>query len=141
MKNGLNFSAFKPKRTEGLILGEPRCCKPALCALQQRDHLEFETVLQFVGNISHSSNFHMCKISTQGHLSLLTGVQGVALNPSVRLEPFQKLSTVPAEQFVFAKIFCHLKLLSGREKQVLKIYIVLRAHSKLYVLRPLNAVQ
>lgn len=71
----------------------------------------------------------------------MTGVQGVALNPSLPLEPFQKLSTVPAEQFVFAKIFCHLKPLSGREKQVLKTYVVLRAHSKLYVLRPLNAVQ
>jgi len=97
--------------------------------LQQHDCLEFETVLQLVVNISHSCNIHTWKISAWGHVALLTGIQGVVLNPSVRLEPLQKPSTVPAKQFVFAKIFCHLKPLSGREKQVLKIYVVLSASS------------
>lgn len=45
--------------------------------------------------------------------------------PSGHLEPFQQLSVVPAEQFVFAEIFCHLKPLSGREKQVLKYALCL----------------
>lgn len=94
---------------------------------QQRDHLPFETVPQFVASISHFSSFNTQKISAWGYLTLLTGTQRIIPNPSVHLEPFQKLSMVPARQFVFAKIFCHLKPLRGREKQVLKIYVVLRA--------------
>lgn len=129
MKNGLNFATFKTKTMQGLVLGELRCCGLAFRASQQCDCLELETVLQFVVNMSHSSYIHMWKISAWSHLTSLTGIQGVILNPSVHLESFQKLSAVPAKQFVFAKIFCHLKPLSGREKQALKIYVVLSTGS------------
>lgn len=44
---------------------------------QQQDCLALETVLQFVVNISHSSNFHLWKMNAQSHLALLMGMQGV----------------------------------------------------------------
>lgn len=92
---------------------------------QQQDCLALETVLQFVVNISHSSNFHLWKMNGPEPSRLVDGDAGSHSHPSGHLEPFQHLSLLPAEQFVFAKIFCHLKPLSGREKQVLKYRLCL----------------